>query len=286
MDGAVTAGVVQGLALGGVLAVGAAWSRTARGGPLPHLGLGALAGVAVALGARLAAAPAPLGLLLVIVAGGFLGRLALALDQRVAGGPHESVGLADVAVLGAAVVIVGVLVPLGAAPLGVPPFGAGALATGAAPLGATAGPAGAVAALLLGGGAAIVLCSSRVDRRVPGGFPPARRWSLAGAGLAGSAVLGGGVLATTEPAVNAAVLGVADPVGLALRVAAAALAGRGNATEAAGAGLGLGLTEALVRVADPTGATVLLPTIGLALLSVLFGWRPDTEMPAGAQGRE
>lgn len=279
-----TAGVVQGLALGGVLAVGGGWSRAARTGPLPHLGLGALAGVAVALGARLTGAPAPLAFLLVAVAGGFLGRLALLVDQRVQAGPGGSAALGDVAVLGAAVGLVGVLVPLSAAPLGVPPFGAGALATGAAPLGATAGPGGALAALLVGGGVAVALHSSRIERLVPGGLSPARRWSMAGAGLAGSAVLGGGVLAATEPAVNAAVLGAADPVGLALRIAAAALAGRGNAAEAAGAGLGLGLTEALVRVVDPTGATILLPTIALAVLSVVAGWRPEAAVSAGGQG--
>lgn len=285
MDGAVTAGVVQGLALGGVLAVGAAWSRAARAGPLPHLGVGALAGVAVALGARLVAAPAPVSFLLVVAAGGYLGRLALLLDQRVAGAPHSSTALGDAAVLAAAVAVVGMLVPLSAAPLGVPPFGAGALATGAAPLGATAGPAGAVGALLVGGGVAVALCSSRLGRRVPDWVTPAHRWSLAGAGLAGSAVLGGGALAATEPALNAAVLTAADPVGLALRVAAAGLAGRGSTTEAAAAGLGLGLTESLVRVVDPTGATILLPTIGVALLSVVVGWRPDAGTPAGARGR-
>lgn len=279
------AGIVQGLALGGVLAVGAAWSRTVRTGPLPHLGVGALAGLAVALAARMTAVPAVLGFLLVVAAGGFLGRLALLLDQRMRWDRGGPVALGDVAVLAAAVAAVGVLVPLDAAPLGVPPFGAGALATGAPPLGGTTGLAGALGALAIGGGAAVALTSSRVERRLPGGLSRTRRWSVAGAALAAGAVLGGGVLAATDAAANTAVLSAADPVGLALRVAAGALAGRGNAAEAAGAGFGLGLTEALVRVLDPTGGTILLPAIGLALLGVVLGWRPGHDVPAAAGER-
>lgn len=280
-----TAGIVQGLALGGVLAVGAAWSRAARVGPLPHLGLGASAGIAVVLGARLTAVPAILGFLLVVAAGGFLGRLALLLDQRVRGTPHMPTALGDVAVLAAAVAVVGLLVPLDTAPLGVSPFGSSALATGAAPLGGTAGLGGALGALVIGGGGAIALTSSRVERRVPGGLTRARWWSAAGAVLVASALLGGGTLGATEPAANAAALSAADPVGLALRVAAGALAGRGSAAQAAGAGFGLGLTEGLLRVLDPTGATVLLPAVGLAMLSVIFGWRPGADVPGSAVER-
>ncbi|HVM00940.1 MAG TPA: hypothetical protein VM324_16745 [Egibacteraceae bacterium] len=269
VEGALSAGVVQGLALGGVLAVAAGWSRSARGGMLPHLGVGAVGGVAVALGARLSALPPVLAFVVVGAAGAVLGRLALLLDERARDVPQRPSAIGDVAVLGAAVACVGLLVPLQAAPLGMPPLAAGALPMGASPVGGTGGVAGGLGAFVLGAGAAFLLVSSRGQRLLPGGLNPGRRWAASGAALAASTVLAGGVLVTADEAARAVVLAGADPVGLAVRAAAAALAGRGSTTEAAAAGLGLGVAEALVRLIDPTGATILLPAIGIAVLSVL-----------------
>lgn len=274
-------GVGQGLALGAVLAVAAAWSRSVRPGPLPHVGVGALAGVAVAMGARLSALPAAAVVLAVVVAGGVLGRLALWLDSRT---PQESpAALADAAVLAAAIACVGLLAPLDRAPFGSPPLGGGALPTGAQPLGGVPGALSGVAAVALGATAAVALVTPRVGRVLPGGLTAQRRWLIAGAALCGSAALAGGVVSSPDPDAAAMILAGADPVGMAVRSTAAALAGRGRATEAAAAGLGLGLAEALVRLLDPTGATVLLPAIGVGILAVLSGWRPDGPLPGAEQ---
>lgn len=257
MEEAASQAVVEGLGLGGVLAVAAAWSRATREGLLPHLGIGGLAAVAIALGARLPGS-APAVLVGVMVAGAGLARLGLVLDQRAGADRQAPPLLSDVALLGAAVALVGVLAPAGVAAAGWP-------------LGGTPGPAGGLGALAVGAMGAVLLARAGVVPLLP-------RWSLAGASLAGSALLAAGFLTPggATPAL------AADPTGLALRAAAAGLAGRGSPREAAIAGFGIGLAEALVRAADPSGATALLPALGVALLAVLTG--DPGRVPSGEQG--
>lgn len=267
-----TAVLVPGLALGGVLAVAAAWSSLARPGPLPHLGVGALAGVAVTLGARLDAAPAAVAFVLVAAVGGGLAWLAHALDHRLRVGVAAPVALTDVAVLAGAVALVGVL-----APLNVGPSASGV----SGPLGGVPGTVGGLAAFAIGGGAAVVLVSPAMAARVGGAGRSAQRWGAAGAALAASAVLAGGALTAPDVGGEVAVLVAADPVGLALRTVAAALAGRGQPAEAAVAGLGLGFGEVLLRVVDPTGATAVLPAVSVAVLAIA-GARPPGDEQAAA----
>lgn len=270
MDEAVSVVIVPGLSLGGVLAVAACWSRAARSGPLPHLGVGALAAVAVALGTRLDAAPAPLAFVLVMVAGGGLGRLAQELDERW-GDSAMPVPLLDVAVLGGCVVLVGVLTPVSLA----------AAAGPAGPLGGLPGTAGGVAAFAIGVGSAFVLVSARVGGRVRSVMTPPRRWGVAGAAVAASAVLAAGALSPLPAAPDLIVMVAADPVGLALRAVAAAVAGRGDPGEAAAAGLGLGFVEALLRAVDPSGATAVLPAVAVAILGILATGVGADRAPAG-----
>lgn len=260
MDEAVTAVIVPGLALGGVLAVAACWSRSARTGPLPHLAVGALAAVAVALGTRLDAAPAPLVFFLVVVAGGGMGRLARELDVRLPAGRAVPVPLSDVALLGGAIAMVGVLTPVGLGVVAVGPVG---------PLGGLPGTVGGLAAVVIGVGSAFVLVSARVAVRFASVLTPERRWGVAGGAVAASAVLASGALSPFPAAPELVMIVAADPVGLALRTVAAAVAGRGEAGEAAAAGLGLGFVEALLRAVDPSGVTAVLPAVAVAILGIL-----------------
>lgn len=283
MSETVAAHVAHGLALGGVLAIAGAWSLRSGGGALPHLGVGAVAGVAVALGGRLATVPSWVTVLLVLLAGAVCGRLAWSLDTRVRAVAGRPAVAADVAVLGAAVATVGLLVPVGAAPAVYPPLSAAVLPSGVPVLGGWPGLPAGLAALVLGGAAVWLLASWAPT--ATGERPGARRWAAAGAALAGAAVLGGGALVAGDAAARGAVLAAADPVGLAIRASAAALAGRGSTWRAAAAGLALGVAETLARVLDPTGAIVMLPAVAVVLVSVILAWdhRPDT--PAAATGR-
>jgi hypothetical protein len=242
--------LLPGLALGGVLAAAAAWSRGARDGVIPHLGVGALGAVGIAAAGRLAGAGWIAALVAVAVvgcAGGLAGRW---LDAQV----RSRAGLlpaasADLAVLAAAVVAAALLRPQAAVPL---PLGL---------LGGQPGTAGGLTALALGlGGAAALL------HPVTAGLGPAARWSLFGglvavtATLASGAIGAGGLAALTLPPAT-------DPGGLALRTAAAALAGRDPA-DAAAAGVGLGVAEAVLRSIDPLGGLALLPAAIAGLLGL------------------
>lgn len=283
MSETVAAHIAHGLALGGVLAIAGAWSLRA-GGALPHLGVGAVAGVAVALGGRLALVPLWAAVVLVLLAGAACGRLAWSLDARVRSVAGRPAVTADVAVLGAAVATVGLLVPVGAAPAVYPPLTAAVLPSGVPVLGGWPGLPGGVAALALGGAAVWLLASSWASTAT-GERLGARRWAAAGAALAGAVVLGGGALVAGDAGARGAVLAAADPVGLAIRASAAALAGRGSTWRAAAAGLALGVAETLARVLDPTGAVVMLPAVAVVLMSVILAWdhRPGT--PVAGTGR-
>jgi hypothetical protein len=256
--------LLPGLALGGALAAAAAWSRGARDGVIPHLGVGALGAVGIAAAGRLAGAgwlPALVAVAAVGCAGGLASRW---LDAQV----RSRAGLlpdvsADLAVLAAAVVAASVLRPQTAVPL---PLGL---------LGGQPGTAGGLAALAVGlAGVAALL------HRAASGLGPTVRWSLFGglvsvtAVLASGAVGAGGLAALTLPPVT-------DPGGLALRAGAAALAGRDPA-DAAAAGVGLGVAEAVLRSVDPLGGLALLPAALAGLLGLAARLRERPQVASHA----
>jgi hypothetical protein len=242
--------LLPGLALGGVLAAAAAWSRGAREGVVPHLGVGAVGAVGIAAAGRLAGVGWLAVLLAVAVVGCAAGLGSRWLDAQVrlrAG--HLPAVSADLAVLAAAVVAASLLRPQAAVPL---PLGL---------IGGQPGTAGGLVALALGlGGVAALLHPAAAE------LGSALRWSLFGglvsvtAVLASGAVGPGGLAVLNLPPVT-------DPGGLALRTGAAALAGRDPA-DAAAAGVGLGIAEAVLRSVDPLGGLALLPAAIAGLLGL------------------
>jgi hypothetical protein len=233
--------LLPGLALGGTLAAAAAWSRSARTGIIPHLGVGAVGAAGIAAAGRLTGAAWPATVLAVAVVGALAGWGARWLDRTVLARTTVLPPVtADLAVLAAGVVTVGLLRPATAIPL---PLGL---------LGGQPGTAGGLVALAVGAGGAAALLHP-----ASAALGPTARWSIFGglvsvcAALAAGAVGGGGLGGLALPPVT-------DPGGLALRTAAAALAGRDPA-DAAAAGLGLGIAEAVLRSVDPMGGLALLP---------------------------
>jgi hypothetical protein len=246
----------SGLALGGVLAVAAAWSRAAQRGALPHLGVGAVAGVAIMFANRASALPALVVIALVGVAGLVLGDLAARLDAwvrdatRWPGRPTPPL-LADAAVLGAFLALTFALRP----PLAVPfPFG---------PLGGRASLAPAVLALALGVAAAALVAWGRLPATTG-------TWRAAAAATAMAAALAGGAVGSAAVGLGALPT-MADSAGLAFRAAAAALLGRAGPLHAGLAGLALGFGEGLLWLVSPRLSilpAVLAATVGFALIRV------------------
>lgn len=251
MDTAVGAAALEGAALGGVLALAGAWSRLIRGRALPHLGVGALAGV-LALGAlRWAGAPVLIVLVGVALLGAVLATAAALLDARARVKAPRSL-LADVSVLAMLLVLGAVLRPAVAVPL---PFG---------PLGGQPGALSAVGACLLGVGGALLLGSAAVA-----GLAPWARWAVAGAVLGVTVTLATGALSPTSLAFGGFV-GLPDTAGLALRAVAVGLAARRGAPDAIAAGIVLGVGERVLAMLVPLGGAALLPAatalaIGLAV---------------------
>jgi hypothetical protein len=261
--------LVPGLGLGGVLAASAAWSRAARSGPVPHLAVGAVAGLGLVVAQRLQARPPVLVLLLVAAAAAVVVTIMLAVERAVterAGRSGPLPALADLVVLGLVLALTSQLTPALAAPL---PFG---------PLGGIPSTTGGLLGGLLGGAVAVMVAS----RRPPAPIRPVLAL-LAGAGVAAAAVLAGGAVAPAQPMFGTLV-GLPDTAGLALRAAAAALAGRRGPADAAAAGLALGLVEALLRVVDPVGGTALLPALGAAVLGVCLGPAAPADLPGPRPG--
>jgi hypothetical protein len=256
------AALLPGLALGAVLAAGGAWSRRAGAGLLPHVGVGAVAGVAVTAAVRLDGFPAPLVLVAVAVLGAGLGVGAQWLDRRVRGRGAMPL-LPDVVVLAALLGVAELLESPRAVPL---PLG---------PLADTPGAVEAVLAVVIGCAIAVVL-AARVLRPAA----PPLRWAVAGAGVATVAVVASGLL-TPALAGGLALVSTADTGGLAVRVAVAGLAGRGGPEDAALAGLGLGVVEAQLRAAQPAGVTALLPAVVAGVLALLVALRRGPGRAAG-----
>lgn len=263
MASAVPGALLDGLALGGVLAVGAAWSRSARSGALPHAGVGAAAAVGIAAAARASTLGRFGALAAALVAGAAAGAVAAALDavatERL---PRGMALLPDLVVLAALVAVADMLRPFASIAAPGPPLMGGGV------------PAAWMAAGL-GLLAAAVVASGRARHVLP--------VLAAGAGAVAAALAGG---AFDQSAPGLVALGGADPAGLALRTWAAALAARGSVEEAAMAGLALGVAEGLLRVADPTGSAgaVLAVAAGLAGLVLLLR-RGRIVVPADVRSR-
>jgi hypothetical protein len=248
--------LVSGLALGGVLAVAAAWSRAVRRSAIPHLGVGAVAGVGIMLANRLSGT-AVLGVAVAVLlagaaAGGLAGladrsgRLAERSDRWTEGRPVPPL-LVDMAVLGGLVALTAALRP----PLAIPvPFG---------PLGGRPATAAGLAALAVGAGGVWLVARARREGLLV--------WWLAGAVTAVAAALAGGALGPAGTAL-VALPTVVDAVGLAFRAAAAALLGRNNPLHAGLAGLVLGVAEGLLWLVTPAGLGAALPAVVAAAVGV------------------
>ncbi len=254
MGETLAAAVVPGLALGGVLAVTAVVAATAGHGGAPHLGVGALPGVAaLAAGRTLTISPVVATVAAVVVTA-VVALAAQRLDVRVrtARSPLATPPwLADVAVLGLLVGVGSLLRPALAVDLPVGPLG-GAPSTGAGATGAVLGLAGAFA-----------LRARRLRA-----LPASAWWALAGTVIAVAAVPAAGVLGGASQGLAAA-FAVADPAGLALRAAAVAVVARRDPLAACGWGLGVGLAETLVRTVSPLSGAALLPAIAAAAAGLL-----------------
>lgn len=256
------AAVTSGLALAGVLAVaGAGAGRVSR--PVPHLGIGGLGAAMAVLAARLPLLVSPFRLFVVAVvaaavgcAGGLLDRRARAVEAPV----WPPALLAEVAVLGLALGLAGLLRPASAIDL---PLG---------PLGGLSSMAAAVAACITG----IVLAV------VVGARPVARRelmvWAVAVAGTAVAVTLGAGGVAING-GVFVPAFGVPDVAGIALRAAAVGAVARLGTWRGIAAALALGLVESALRSLLSTGETALLPAILVLGWAV---WRDGRQAPATA----
>jgi hypothetical protein len=250
--------VLPGVALGGVLALAGAWSRLARGAAIPHLGVGAVAGLAAILAARLVQAPLPVIALAAGLTGAVAGAAAGLLDRavvRAATAPgaarHPVPGLLrDLAVLSALLALAGLLRPVTAVPL---PFG---------PLGGRPGTVAAIAALVVGITGTILLGGAAVRA-----LPVLARWAVAG-GLVGlAAALAAGALSPAAGAFGG-IVGLPDLPGLALRAAAVGLAARRGPTEAIAAGLALGVAEHVALTLAPLSGTALLPVTAVLVVGL------------------
>jgi hypothetical protein len=257
METAVGAALLPGAALGGVLAVAGAWSRLARGPALPHLGIGALAGLLALVTLRLAALPAPLVLLAAVAVGGAAGGALGLLDERVRRLGERAPGIAarpaaaDLAVLAAVLAGAALLRPPTAIPL---PFG---------PLGGRPGTTAAAAALVLGSAGAAALGWRRF-----GTLPPVARWAGAGALLGVVVALAAGALSANPLAIGG-IVGLPDTAGLALRALAVGLAARRDALDAAAAGVALGVAEMVLAALVPLGGLALLPAVAAVAVGLV-----------------
>jgi hypothetical protein len=242
----------SGLALGGVLALCGSWSRGARAGAVPHLGVGLAPALGVAAALRLAPQGRVPAFAFALVLGGAFGYGAHALQARAAATGRLPFGLdLAAAALGLAVVSL----------LGVRPFVVGTTVLGGSwpdHTGVAAAlPNGAVIAV-----AAVVAVS--VLARLPQAIAPAPvRWTLAGAvaALLGvQAAWGAGVALPTVPP---------EPVALALAAFAAGALGR-TPVRAAAVGMGLGLACAGAELLGIPGALLIagLALAGLPLFAV------------------
>lgn len=242
--------MLQGLGLGGVLALVGVWARLVHGRGLPHLGVGACAGVLAALGFRFAAAPAALGILGLVVLGGVLGAGLALVDGRARRAPVAGGGLAlrgDVAVLALLLALAALARPAMSVAL---PFG---------PLGGWPGPAGSITAGLLGAGGAALLGMGVLAVR-----GRAARWALAGALLGATVGFASGTGLADGMALTG-VAGVPDTAGLALRAFAVGLAARRGWVDGVVAGLVLGVGESLLAVIVPVaGAGMAVPILAVA----------------------
>ena len=236
------------LALGGVLSACAAAALALGGERRPHLGAGALAGLAALLAARWGLAPVLAGAAAVVLTAG-AGLVAGGLDAR-AGRRDAPPLLADAAVLG-------LLVGLGALarPPAVPDLPG-------APLGGVAGVVPSAVAAVLGIVAAVVVLRSRA-------WPRSARWALAGAVLAGVMlpVAGLGAAGGLDPArvgvPTAVALTVADPFALALRGAAVGLLARGDFRLVVLVAFGLAAAETVLRSLSPRGDAGLVAVLAV-----------------------
>jgi hypothetical protein len=250
MDGTLATALLHGLALGGVLAVTGAWSRLARLGAAPHLGVGAVAGVVAVAGLRLAVWSPWAALVICVLLGGLLGAGLSLLHARAttAGTARGYPYLPDLAVLAGLIAMSVALRPPTAIAL---PFG---------PLGGQPGTGAALLAAATGGLGAFAIAS----RRVPAGRTA--RWAAAGAAVAVPTVLAAGAL-SAGPMLLSGIIGVPDTAGLALRATAVAFAARRGVWETVVAGLLLGVGEMVLTTLQPGSGLGWLP----AVLALAFG---------------
>ena len=256
------AAVVSGLALAGAIAVaGMGAGRVSRS--VPHIGIGGLGAAVAVLAGRFPSLPGPLTLLAVAAAGAAVGCVACVLDRRareVDAAVWPPALLPEVAVLGLALAIAGLLRPATAIEL---PLG---------PLGGLASTTGAVVACVTG----VVLAAGVVVRPVTRRAMPG--WAVAVGGTAVVVTLGAGLVATRGDVMVPA-FGIPDVVGLALRAAAVGVFARhGFGPGLAAAGV-LGVGESLLRSQLSTGEAALLPALAIIAWGV---WRERHRLPGTA----
>ena len=254
------AAMASGLALAGALAIaGTGAGRFGR--TVPHIGIGGLGGAAAVLAGRLPDLPGPLVLVAVAGAGALLGCIACVVDQRsreVDAPVWPPALLPEVAVLGVALAVAGLLRPSAAIDL---PLG---------PLGGLASTTGSVVACIAGLGIALVASARPMTRRAM----PA--WALIVAGTAVVVTLGAGGVAIRGEVLIPAV-GIPDIVGLSLRAAAVGVVARRGLWAGLTAALVLGAGEAVLRSQLSTGEAALLPAVAILAWSV---WRARGPAPS------
>jgi hypothetical protein len=256
------AAVTSGLALAGVIAVGGmAAGRFSRG--VPHIGIGGLGAAAAVVAARLPNLQGPPKLLVVAVAGALAGGLGFLVDRRareIDAAVWPPPLLAELAVLGLALGLVGLLRPSSAIEL---PLG---------PLGGLTSTWGALAACAVGLVFALLTVAGPIGRRALAG------WALAAAGAAIAVALGAGSVVVRGEVVVPA-FGVPDVAGLALRAAAVGVVARRGVWPGIGAALALGIGESLLRTQFSTGEAALVPTVAVLAWSV---WSEGRRAPVTA----
>lgn len=242
-----TTALGAGLALGGVLALCGSWSRGARAGVVPHLGVGLAPAVGVAAAIRLAPQGRIAAVALALVLGAAFGYGAHALQAGPTTNRRLPFGLDLAAVAGALAVI---------SLLGAPPFVVGTTALG----GSWPDHTGVVSALPNGAAVALaaLIAVAALALLPQSVLPTPVRWGMAGgvAALLGlQAAWGIGVAGPTVPP---------EPLTLALAAFVAGTLGRAP-VGAAVVGMGLGLACAALELLGVPSA-VPVATLVLATL--------------------